>query len=143
VILAGRLIRGADLQKNPLIFWQRLERTGHGNCPKRPTVTAPVFSELVTWTYSRLLPANSLNHTHKEVVAEKLYSLSVGIFSSGGNNHRSAQTPHTLRMGIDWPVMSAYRRSECLNQKNLGLRCMVSRFTRHSHKYPLALSPLH
>jgi hypothetical protein len=40
------------------------------------------ISEVHIWMCCRKLPANSLNHTHEKVVAEKLYSLPAGIFSS-------------------------------------------------------------
>src|SRR5437867_2737726 len=75
------------------------------------------------------ITGQSLNHTREKVVAEKLYSLPAGIFSSGGAplpaqilagqrrgrapirySYRSAQTPHGLRTGRDWPVMSATRK---------------------------------
>ena len=47
-------------------------------------VDVPVLRNYFSVSEKSVITANSLNHTHKEVVAEKLYSLSVGIFSSGG-----------------------------------------------------------
>jgi len=49
---------------------------------------------------SRKLPANSLNHTYKEVVAEKLY-----LFSSGNFLFR--------RSSAEWPQHSWRPNSVC------------------------------
>src|SRR5262250_1517454 len=60
---------------------------------------AVASSDPVQWSYSRLLPANSLNHTCKQTVAEKRYSLPVGIFLSGGGAPLPAQILAGQRRG--------------------------------------------
>ena|SRR2546430_1862077 len=42
------------------------------------------LSQLGNWMYSRLLPANSLNHTFKKTVAEKRILFQLGFSYQGG-----------------------------------------------------------